>query len=342
MNDRKLRILQAVIHNYILNAEPVGSRTLSKKYDLGVSPATIRNEMSDLEDLGYLVQPHTSAGRIPSDKAYRLYVDYIMKANKISDIARDEIKRSLYSENNQIEQIIQNSARLLSQLTNYTAIAIAPENNSSTIKHIQLVPVDNNKVLLVLVTNTGSVKNKIINIDNEISNDELYVISKLLTDKLKGIRLDDIGNLLSDELSETVPVSNKQLLKVVDSLNHFNEFMNKMKFYTNGVKNIFDFPEYNDISKAKEFISFIEDKDSVIDMLMNEDFKDFSITIGNENCYDEIKNCSLITATYKLNGKTIGKIGVLGPTRMDYSKVIPLIKSVTLDVNEILRKYYLK
>lgn len=342
MNERKLSILQAIIHNYILSAEPVGSRTLSKKYDLGISPATIRNEMSDLEELGFLVQPHTSSGRIPSDKAYRLYVDNIMKANKLSAIIREEIKRDLRTEIGEIEKIILNSAKIISKLTNYTSIAIAPEVKESKLKHIQLVPIDETKVLVVFVTDTGVVKNTIFRVDEEISADQLFVISKLLTDKLKGCNVGDLGRIMNETVMEEVIKHTDKSNVILPLINKSISEIKKIKYFTDGVTNIFNFPEYNDITKAKEFMTFLENKTNIVEMLMNNEFKDFSITIGNENYYEELKNCSLITATYKLNGQTIGKVGVIGPTRMHYSKVIPLIRMIANDVNEILGKNFLE
>lgn len=341
MNERKLRILQAIIQNYIISAEPVGSRTLSKKYNLGISPATIRNEMSDLEELGFLVQPHTSAGRIPSDKAYRLYVDNILKTIDYSEVIRNEIKNDLEKEISEIENIIINSAKILSKFTNYTSIAIAPEIRESKLKHIQLVPVDESKILVVLVTDTGVVKNAIFRIDKEIPIDQLYIISKYLTDKLKGCNISKLENKIKNEIYNSKELFNKLEL-LIPILNKSLNEVKKIKHFTDGVTNIFNFPEYNDISKAKEFISFIENKSNIIDILTNNDFKDFSISIGSENCYDELKNCSLITATYKLNGHIIGKVGLIGPTRMQYSKVIPLIKIITKDVNDILSKYFIE
>lgn len=342
MNERKLKILQAIIHNYIINAEPVGSRTLSKKYDLGISSATIRNEMSDLEELGFLVQPHTSSGRIPSDKAYRLYVNNLMKTGRVSPDIRQEIMHDLEKEISEIEKIIVNSSKILSKLTDYTSFAIAPEIKQSKLKHIQLVPVDETKVLVVIVTDSGIVKNTIFRVDEEISTDQLFVISKLLTDKLHGFNIGELNDEINKNIIEEASKYSNNFDLILPFINESINEINKIKFYTDGVTKILNYPEYNDISKAREFISFLENKSNVVDILMNNEFNDFSVTIGNENCYDELKNCSLITATYKLNGKTIGKIGLVGPTRMHYSKVIPVMKSIVNDVNNILGRYFLK
>lgn len=342
IEERKLKILQAIINNYIINAEPVGSRTISKKYDLGISSATIRNEMSDLEELGYLLQPHTSAGRIPSDKAYRLYVNNLLKLKKKALINREQIKKGLLQEISEIEQVIQNSAKILSKLTHYTSLAIAPQLKQSKLKHIQLVPVDETKVLVVIVTNSGIVKNAVFRLDEEIPNDQLYLISNLLTERLKGRGIGEIGLELKESFAREIFEFNNTIEKIIPLVNQTIDSIEEIEFYTDGVTNIFNFPEYNDIARAKKFISFLEDKRSMVDMLLRDSCKDIEISIGNENYYEEIKNCSLITATYKLNGRIIGKIGIIGPTRMDYSTVIPVVKSIAIDINEILEKYFLK
>lgn len=346
LDERKLKILQAVIHSYILNAEPVGSRTISKKYNLGVSSATIRNEMSDLEELGYLLQPHTSAGRIPSDKGYRLYVDNLMKLKALDGEEKKVIKKSLFREMGELDAIIQNAAKILSKLTNYTSLAIAPQLKQTKLKHIQLVPVDSNKILAVIVTDSGIIKNTLLRVDREIDIEHLNKISNFLTANLKGYRLEEISfeleESLLNEMYDFRDTINDTLNNIIPLINRSIEGDNKIELYSNGVTNIFNFPEYNDIDKAKTFLAFLEDKNSVVDMLLKNGFHDIEITIGNENCYQQVKNCSLITATYRLNGKTIGKIGVIGPTRMNYSKVVSIVKSISANLNDILKEHFLK
>ncbi|KPU27924.1 HrcA family transcriptional regulator [Caloranaerobacter sp. TR13] len=340
LNDRKLKILQAIIHSYITNAEPVGSRTIAKKYNLGVSSATIRNEMSDLEELGYLLQPHTSAGRIPSDKAYRLYVDNLMQIKKITEEERKKIKLGLLKEIREIEQVIQNAAKILSKLTNYTSLAIAPQIRRSKLKRIQLIPIDEHKVLVVMVTDTGIVKNTVFRIGNGIKEEQLEKITNYLNSRLKGCSIEDINKNIETELVKEMYSLKNTIKDILPLINQSIDGMYEVDLFADGVTNIFNFPEYNDIAKAKSFISFIENKESVVDMLLKSGFHDIQITIGSENCYEEVSSCSLITATYSLNGKTIGKIGVIGPTRMDYSKVVSVVKSIAFDLNEILKNYF--
>ncbi|MBS4536874.1 heat-inducible transcription repressor HrcA [Clostridium sp. D2Q-11] len=343
IDGRKLKILQAIIHNYITNAEPIGSRTISKRYDLGVSPATIRNEMSDLEELGYLLQPHTSAGRVPSNKAYRLYVDGIIQNNNKDKEIMNKIDKKMLDGIGQMEELIENSASILSQLTNYTSLAIAPQLKLSKLKHVQVVPVDDFRVLLVIVTDSGIVKNTILRLDRSIPNDQLNMISNLLTSKLKGQAIGHIGRILQTDIIKDMHSFRDTINVLIRTINESSNNSESVELYSDGITKIFNFPEYNDISKAKSFLSFIENKDNVIKMLMSsglDNINNLGITIGEENSYDEIKNCSLITATYKINGKTIGKIGVIGPTRMEYSKVIPVVQSISLDLSDILNKYF--
>ncbi len=339
LDDRKLKILQAIIQSYITSAEPIGSRTISKKFDLGISSATIRNEMSDLEELGYLVQPHTSAGRIPSDKGYRLYVNRLMQSADLGFILRHDLKNILIKEIGEVDQLIYNVAKILSKVTNYTSIAIAPQIKKSQLKHIQLIPIDDTKILVVIVTDSGIVKNTVLRTDTGISADNLNIISNFLNDKLKGHNIEAIGTEMLDKLVSEMYEYRKSILDIIPIMMQALDDTSEIGVFLDGVTKIFNFPEYNDVEKAKEFISFVENKPYIVDMMLSGGQNDVEISIGNENNYDEIKNCSVITATYSLNGKTIGKIGVIGPTRMDYSNVIGVVRSLSLDLNEIIKKY---
>ena len=339
LDDRKIKVLYAIINSYILSAEPIGSRTITKLYDLGVSSATVRNEMSDLEDLGFLNKPHSSAGRIPSDKAYRLYVNEILKnkKSKIDLTKKDEIKKILASESREVEQLLQNSAKVLSAITSYTALAISPQLKGSKIKHIQLIPIDNWQILMVLVTNTGIVKNSIFRLNREIPEEQITVMSNLLTDKLKGLSVDEIDEKISDNIIREIYDYKTIIDGIMPIINQSMEDIDNVDLYADGITKILNFPEYKDLEKAKSFISFIEDKDLVVDLLLNNSLsQDIEITIGNENIYDPIKDCSIITTTYKLGDMTIGKIGIIGPTRMDYLKLINTLHLFSVNMTEII------
>jgi heat-inducible transcriptional repressor len=343
LNKRKVDILKAIIHSYIDEGEAIGSRTLSKKYDLGISSATIRNEMSDLEDLGYLIKPHTSAGRVPSDKAYRLYVDNIL-VNKNKSKYYKQIKKILQEEINEMDMFLRNSSRILAQLTKYTSLIIAPQFKKSKLKHVQLVPVSNSKVLIVMIMQNNIVKNVMLNLRTPIPENQLNKISNLLNEKLTGLRLDMIDLSMKNRIKEEIySIRNKydqridDLMKVlISSLNEYD----KVDVYSDGLNNMLNFPEYNDTEKIREFLSFVEDKDNIVKLLLKNSDEDLDITIGHENIFDEIRKCSLITATYKFNGITVGKLGVIGPTRMDYKTAIPIVRALSYNINEIIEKNF--
>lgn len=341
LDERKIQVLHAIIQSYITNAEPVGSRTLSKNFDLGVSSATIRNEMSDLEDLGYLVQPHTSSGRIPSDKAYRLYVNTIIPLLKLKPLLTKSQRDNMINEKEQVENIIEDMATLLSKVTNYTAIAISPQVNKSKIKRIQLVPIDEIRIMVVLVTDSGVVKNKLLKLDEETSYDKLSIMTNVLNTELKGHTVDEISKDFGENLIKEIYKADSPIIKIVPFIIETLEGTDGTKLYMDGVTNIFNFPEYNDLSRAKEFLSFMEDEDKLRDILIGNQADGINVMIGDENEHQAIKSCSLVTTDYSINGKIIGKIGVIGPTRMDYGKVLNSVKSLSLDLNNLIEKYFL-
>lgn len=343
LNKRKVDILKAIIHSYIEEGEAIGSRTLSKKYDLGVSSATIRNEMSDLEDLGYLIKPHTSAGRVPSDKAYRLYVDNII-VNKNKSKYYMQIKKILQEEINEMDMFLRNSSRVLAQLTKYTSLIIAPQFKKSKLKHVQLVPVSNSKVLIVMIMQNNIVKNVMLNLRTPIPENQLNKISNLLNEKLTGLRLDMIDLSMKNRIKEEIySIRNRYDQKIDDLMklliSGLNEY-DKVDVYSDGLNNMLNFPEYNDTEKIREFLSFVEDKDNIVKLLLKNSDEDLDITIGHENIFDEISKCSLITATYKFNGITVGKLGVIGPTRMDYKTAIPIVRALSYNINDIIEKNF--
>lgn len=340
LDDRKLQVLDAIIQSYIMNAEPIGSRTISKKFDLGVSSATIRNEMSDLEELGYLVKPHTSAGRIPSDKAYRLYVNTIIPLIELQPLLSKAQIENIINEKEQIENLIENMAKLLSKVTNYTAIAISPQVNKSKIKSIQLVAIDEMRIMVVLVTDSGVVKNKVLKLDEEIHYDKLSMLTNMLNKELRGHTVDEISKDFGEKLVKEIYKADSPIIKIILFIIDSLEKAEDSNLYMDGVTNIFNFPEYNDLSRAKEFLSFMEDKDNLLTMMITDNADDVSVIIGAENEHQAIKTCSVITTDYSIDGKIIGKIGVIGPTRMDYEKVINSVKSLSLDLNDLIDKYF--
>jgi heat-inducible transcriptional repressor len=339
LDERKLNILYAIISNYIDSAEPIGSRTISKQYDLGISSATIRNEMSDLEEQGYLTKPYSSAGRIPSDKAYRLYVDTLLKTqgkllNSIDDkMIIDTLNRQTW----EIDDLIQNLAKILSKLTNYTTVVASPKMKNSIIKRIQLLSIDGSKVLMIIISNSGIVKNTIFKIDMPLSSNDLNTISNFLNEKFDNLSIDEILCILDEEISNDLIEFRDVFKKMIPVICEVIRDFVTVDLYLDGITNILNFPEYKDIDKAKSFISFVEDRDLLLDILFKDLKSDeIDIIIGSENIYAPIKDLSIITTTYTIGDKIIGKVGLIGPTRMDYLNLINIIKSFSFNINNIL------
>lgn len=321
MDARKFRILQAIIDDYILTAIPVGSRTISKKYEMGLSSATIRNEMSDLEELGYLDQPHVSAGRVPSAKAYRLYVDQLLKTGQIRADDVDSIRTHFSERTGKMEDVINRAAQVLSSVTHYTSLVMSPKSMEMTLRTLQLVPVSNSSALLVIVTDNGIVRDSVIRVDSDLDADALYAISRMLTERLAGHTLMETQELLrsmSREFAEKRTVLNGIGALVADVENQ----QAKAKLAFGGSSNILNFPEYSDVEKAKNFLALLETKDTLLQLLEQHQNVAFTVRIGPETGVPELKDCSLVTATYSLGDHTQGAIGIIGPTRMQYGRVI--------------------
>ena len=340
LDDRKLQILYAIINSYISSAEPIGSRTISKKFDLGVSSATIRNEMSDLEDMGFLNKPHSSAGRVPSDKAYRLHVDSVLSLKKdktskdIDQIKKKRIKEVLL-QSLRADELLENSAKVLSKITSYTSIAISPQISNSLIKFIQLSPIANKQILLVIVNESDIVKSTIFKVDRNIPNHQLKTISNFLNKEIVGLTFDQLKGFDLDFFSG-INDFKSDAGKIITGLANSMDNSEDIEVYADGITQILNFPEYKDIEKARSLISFIENKELLIKMLMNYIKEGIAIYIGNENYYSEIKDSSIITATYLIEGNVVGKIGLIGPTRMDYLNLISTLELFSNNITEII------
>lgn len=340
LDERKRLILKALINDYISTAEPVGSRTIAKRYDLGISSATIRNEMADLEDMGYLEQPHTSAGRIPSDKGYRTYVDHLMNNESLKSEEVEVIRERLYNiAAGEIDRIIRETSKILSMFTNYTAIVMPPQAKQSTVKHIQLIAVDNTTVVIVVVTSIGIVKNATIKLAQPISSEKLVMINNILNDKLRGLTIEEINlNIISD-VHKNVKGYTEILNEIIPILYESLKYIDDSEIYLEGSSNIFNHPEYNAIEKARTFLSAMDNKDFLYKLLSYED-GETKISIGSENEYDEIRDCSLIITKYKVGENVAGALGIIGPTRMYYSKVLAILKCFRACLNDMLTYYY--
>lgn len=321
---RKMRILQAIIDDYILTATPVGSRAVSKHPDINLSSATIRNEMSDLEEYGYLQQPHTSAGRIPSDKAYRYYVNSMMQRALLSEDEIKFIEQHFSRTVDDADAIIKQTALVLSDMTNYATMILPPNPSAIKLRRVQLVPVSDGKALVVIITNSGIARDTLIRIPKGISADRLHQLSNLLTESFYNCRIEDITINKFAVLTSQLDAEKEH---IEDMLNAFKQSLigkkNKVEFF--GTSKLLDYPEYSDVDKAKALLNTLERKDSFTKTLNGASNLEFSITIGSENNDPIINDCSVVTATYRVSGEKLGSLGVIGPTRMDYSRVLALL-----------------
>lgn len=334
LTERKLKILQAIISDYVISAEPVGSRSLSKKTDLGISPATIRNEMSDLEDMGYLTHPHTSAGRVPSDKAYRLYVNELMKKPELTSEEKEIIKTRLQGNINEFDKTIEHAAQVLSEITNLTSFAISPTNMEDRLKFVNLLPVDEKTVVLMIVSESGGVSNTALKLKVPYTEEGLQLIAKSMTYQYRGKKISEVlkSHIIADSQSDIESMS--QLAEnIMPNFMKTLEDMLNVHLYMDGLTNIFDIPEYSSMEKARDFLRMLECKDVFMKKILDRD-EGVIVTIGGENADDMMNDCSLITATYHVDGKMVGKIGVIGPTRMKYGEITSIIEYLTDNLND--------
>jgi heat-inducible transcriptional repressor len=340
LSDRKLQILEALICDYIFTNEPVGSRTISKKYLSTVSSATIRNEMSDLEEMGYLEKPHTSAGRIPSDKAYRLYVDHIMKTKQLGKNEVDVLQKNIDENLSNVEDLILRVSKLLSSITNYTTIIGTPKMYSNVIQSIHVIKLNAKNIIVVLVFNTGIIKNLVINLFKDVDDNYILKLGFVLNKFATGAEVQDIKRKFeeSDENIDGIPKSN--LKWVMDSIINTLNSMDMSDYYLGGTTNIFNFPEFTEIPIAKSILDTLTEKDLMSNLLSNLYSNQNNIVIGKENLYEPLQKCSIISSTYALNDKVVGTISIIGPTRMEYSKVMAWIEHTSHYLTCILNDQY--
>lgn len=338
LNDRKIKILQAIINDYIATAEPVGSRTIAKKYSLGISSATIRNEMSDLEEMGFIMQPHASSGRIPSDLGYRLYVDHLMQKKQLREEEQLFLQNIVASNIRRIDYLMDETAKALSALTNYTTIISEPVPTGTKLKQIRLLPLDSSSILLVIVTEGNYTKNHVIKITNTPNDEIIYHLGGKINQILQGHTLEDITQqnivTLNKELGEFYFILEPLLLAIEQTL----QSAENIQFHLSGTKNILAFPEFSDVQKAKSIFQTFEEKDLLMSLLGNSNATDLQILIGNENSIQSMKNCSVITTTYTLGNNTRGTIGILGPTRMDYSQVVSVLNGIVQNIENVIKR----
>ncbi len=346
LDERKLKILQAIIRNYLETGEPVGSRTISKYTDLNLSSATIRNEMADLEELGYIVQPHTSAGRIPSDKGYRLYVDQMLaeKEEKL-DHATQEVKemhQMLLEKEDKMESILKQMAKMLAVNTNYATLVTAPQVKGNKIKFLQLSRVDVGQLLATIVVEGNVIKNNMIHVEESLDDETLLKLNILLNTNLNGLPIEDINLAMITKLKQQAGIYDGIIAEVMDAVAAVIRENDDIEIYTSGANNIFKYPELSDNQRASELINTLEEKqmltELVQDSMADENNTGIQVYIGNETPVQTMKDCSVVTATYELEEGVKGTIGIIGPRRMDYDKVISTLTTLKSQLDTIYKK----
>ena len=341
LDKRKQLILQAIIDDYISTAEPIGSRTIARKYNLGISPATIRNEMADLELLGYIEHLHTSSGRIPSSKGYRFYVDDLLTPTKLTGKDMELIQKWYDTKVQRLDGVFRETAKIISHLTNNISMVITPQLAESVFNYIKFVPLDNDHVIAVIMSDTGYIENKIIKMPDGTSLTDFEQMASVLNDYLSGKRISNIsvGTLhkMRSQMIDTAAFN-----KIIDIIERSMAVKKRNHIYTEGTPQLLDQPEFHDINKVRSILLMLEEEPILRDILnthMHGSGTNLTVTIGQENKYSSMQDCSIIRATYHLDGQQIGTIAVLGPTRMEYSKVMAILEFINDNMTHILKKF---
>ena len=333
LDDRKKKVLQAIVDEYINTAEPVSSNSIVKKYGLDYSSATIRNDMAELESIGYLDKPHTSAGRVPSAKGYRFYVDELLKDD---DISLEEIKyigAKLETKVNAIEDLTKIATTTLSEITHYTTVSIGPKATNHNIEEIKFVLLGNRMLMAVILTDAGLVKETIIKFDEDVQQEQIETINYMFNQKLKGQPLEIIDKPLEEYLISELNYSVNVIKPIIEELKRI--IHEEEKLYLEGTNKAFELPEFKSLDIAKNFVNILDEKELMLDMLQSGFAKDINVYIGEENENEELKDFSVITFKHSVGDKDLGTIGIIGPTRMNYSKVISVMKYISKKLHEL-------
>lgn len=338
LDERKTVILKAIIKNYLETGEPVGSRTISKYTDLNLSSATIRNEMADLEELGFIVQPHTSAGRIPSDKGYRFYVDSMMQEHE-KEV--EQLKDVLLEREEKLDHMLKQAAKLMAVNTNYATMVTAPRNSRNVIKFLQLSRIDDAHILAVIVIEGNVIKNTVIEVEEALNDETMLKLNILLNTHLNGLSVEEINLGLISALKQQAGMYGPIIAEVIDAVAETIKEDEDLEIYTSGTNNIFKYPELSDNQKASDLINAFEEKQlltQLIDDTNTEGNNEIKVYIGEESPIQTMKDCSIVTANYEFGDGMRGMIGIIGPKRMDYDKVVGTIKTIKSQLDTMYRK----
>lgn len=339
LNERKQRVLKAVIHDYIESAEPVGSRTLARKYDLGVSPATIRNEMADLEMLGYLEHLHTSSGRVPSSKGYRFYVDGLIPPKPVSEEEKLLIDKWYKARVKRIDEVFQETAHIISQVTGNVSLVLAPQLTQAKFRCLQFLPLDDYRVITVLMTDAGFVENKILAMPDGAVFEDFQRMAKIINKNLMGHTLHTIEQHSLAEIRDEI-CDEPLYESALEIIHRALDTGRQERLYLGGTTQMLDQPEFHDVEKVKEILLMLEEEELMRDILHAHMGDGLEITIGQENEDQHFKDSSIITATYHLDGELLGTIAVLGPTRMEYAKAMSLLEYMNTNLTNVIKRFH--
>ncbi len=338
--DRKLAIMKVIIEDYIDTAAPVGSRTVSKKFEDGLSSATIRNEMSDLEEMGLLVQPHTSAGRVPSQAAFRIYVNELMSLNgAVSEDERAAVNSFYMCHIGDMENLMKQSASLISAMTKQPALALVPQLRRTTLKRLQIIPVIKGAALVVIVTSTARVKQKVIRVPDNVGDHDLNAISRMMTERFQGQSIADIDVGRIGTSQDSFLMDTDVFRAIEECINDALLLPDGSDILIEGVRNAFNYPENESIDDIKSFWTLFQDRVRLQRMMTDALRHDVKVTIGEENGEDWLKNLSVVTAPYKVHGRSLGSVGVIAPVRMDYARIIESLKIVSENLSKVMTLY---
>jgi len=335
LNQRSKKVLRAVVQSYINTAEPVGSKTIAEKFDFGLCSATIRNIMAGLEELGYLTQPHTSAGRVPTDKGYRFYVNSLRAEPESPSVlkgfhSRLEVKRDL-------NDLMQETSRMLSFMSHYLGVVLAPKWSETIYKKIEFIKLKGKRILLIFITEEGIVQNRIIDSEEELSQKDLSRIAEFLNRRLRGFPLKEVRQKLEEEIREDRAYCNRIIANALKLYYHMLDIEQKGNLYIGGMTEVFDLSDFSDIVKIKKIFKAIEDKHLLIRLLdIAMETEGIQVFIGSENPCIEMHDCSMITSTYREKERVIGTLGVIGPKRMNYREVISIVDYTAKLLSRIL------
>jgi len=343
LSDRKKRILYAIITDYVNTAEPVGSKTITEKYGLGFSSATIRNEMAELEEMGYIIQPHTSAGRVPTEKGYRLFVNSLMNQYKLSAMEMQRINMMLQQRVTQLEKLISDVGKQISSLMQLPTVAVTPKLNKNEIKRFDFIPIDLYSFVMIIVTNGGIVKNKVFRSNVPIDEEILFEIGIIMNRNLTGIPIENIDKGLITRVYRELMAYGFVLQPIVDFITESLNEVDNAEVFLDGTANILEYPEFQDTNKIKNIFSLLDDKEelkSMLTQISKQSDDELKIVIGRENPHVKMQDSSIVIGNYKIGDKIVGAIGVIGPTRMNYSKVSAHLEYFTKELNRLLKETF--